>query len=573
MKKKIFRNKNNIKFVIAFLFGLIITLSLGYATAPLFDSIYVLYNNTNSGMASNTVQAAIDELDTKCGRCPVGKECFDYTNLEGNEFYQKFAINGYKKLKYVDQPTSVANFYIDTGIAAADDVGVYINYSELASSGTYIFGTSGYVYTRGSTGSRPTIYNKKVYWNGNVIYQEDSNNSLNKDQIQVYWNYMNSRYVNHDQTRTDIPAALGSSYTENLLIFNKNDGNGTASGNNSAAIRLFEFTVTKGQNVVRRYLPCINSSNTPGLCELVTGTFSSGSIANKLYAGPVADERASDRFKVGDYVSMKAKYYCDSQTIPESITGYPADQSLCTNHNKQYTWRVLNINPDRTVDLILDGVSENGIAFGGVTGYKYYIDTLNYISGFYSNPVYTTRYRSFGFAETYTVDSRKFYQKPLLDTTESGPQWWNTTTGMCLSTELIPVGQSSDLVYESMTNTSYLKSLVDYGGGDYGWKRDVDLVLNSLGTILATQSHDVTYYIASRYFDNDTNTVCKLRLKAVVEYWESYTAFFDILTVTNNSPIAYDGYPGARVRPIVTLYSTVIPLSGTGTSADPYIIN
>ena len=565
MKKIILKNKKNIKFVIAFIFGLIVTLVIGYSTGtPEFDSIFVLYNNTNSQMTSNTVQAAIDELNTKCSGCPVGKECFNYADFEGNDFYQKFAINGYKKLKYIDHPAAVSNFYIDTGIAAANDVGVFINYSELASTGSYIFGTSGYVYTRG-TANR--TYNKKVYWNGNVIYQEDKN-SHNTDQIHVYWNYNNSRYVNHDQVRTDITDPLGSSYTGNIFLYNKNDGTGSPSGS-SAPIRLFSFVITKGKEVVRKYTPCINSSNTPGLCEEVTGTFATGSTANKFWAGPVSDERASDRFKVGDYVQMKARWYCDETAITEDITGYPATQALCSTHNKTHTWRVININPDRSVDMIMNSASENGLAFGGVTGYKHYIDTLNYVASFFSNPVYTSKTRQLGYSEVNVMDSRKLYQVPILDTpTTSNNTWYNN--GNC-EQEYMTVGKSSDIRFEEISNTTTLKNLVDGGYGDIGWKKDINLVLSALGT-LDTPADNNTIYIASRLYANDTSTSCKYRVKTYVESWDSYEAFINTLEETTSHTIT-EHYPGGKIRAITTLYPTVIPLSGTGTSADPYIIN
>lgn len=563
MKKRIFRNKKNIKFVIAFIFGLIVTLVIGYSTGtPEFDSIFVLYNNTNSQMTSNTVQAAIDELNTKCGRCPVGKECFNYTDYEGNDFYQKFAINGYKKLTFVDVFMGTT-FYIDTGVAAADDVGIYINFQEQTENGgSYIFGTSGFVQTRGTTVSWPnTIHNKKFYWNGSVIYQIDSNNEIDDQQMEIFANYKNSRYVEVNHVRTDIPAALNSKYTGNMFIFNKNDGSGNTSGQ-SANIRLYDFVVTKGSSIVKKYTPCMNSSNQVGLCEEVTGTFNSGGTS--LNAGPFADERASDRFKVGDYVQMKSRWYCDEASLPASMTGHSSAQTLCNTHTKTHTWRVISINPDRTVDMVMADTTD-AISIHGVTGYKNFIDTLNYAAGFYANPYYTKKARAMGYADVDVMDSRKLYQVPILATpTTSTNTWYNN--GECFCTGNNNIWNE----IEQGSNYTYLKTYVDDGFGDYGYRKDYTTVKNALGTNDA--SNDYTYFLASRYHGGTSiANQCTYSILAHVSTWNS-PGWYSPITETRTPSISEDTGTAA-IRPILTLYTFAIPLSGTGTSADPYIIN
>lgn len=67
MRKR--KNKKDIRhyliFIIAFLFGGIIALTIGFSATILYNSSEVKYNNTNSGMTSTNVQGAIDELKSE----------------------------------------------------------------------------------------------------------------------------------------------------------------------------------------------------------------------------------------------------------------------------------------------------------------------------------------------------------------------------------------------------------------------------------------------------------------------------------------------------------------------------
>ena len=57
--------KNNLKVIVAFILGLIISGTGVYAATILFQANEVSYNNTSSGLTSTTVQGALDELNTK----------------------------------------------------------------------------------------------------------------------------------------------------------------------------------------------------------------------------------------------------------------------------------------------------------------------------------------------------------------------------------------------------------------------------------------------------------------------------------------------------------------------------
>lgn len=58
-----------VKLIVAFVFGLVVTSTLVYATTILYSSDEVSYDNSSSGLASTNVQGAIDELFTKANLC------------------------------------------------------------------------------------------------------------------------------------------------------------------------------------------------------------------------------------------------------------------------------------------------------------------------------------------------------------------------------------------------------------------------------------------------------------------------------------------------------------------------
>lgn len=61
--------ETNVRAIVAFIIGIIIPISgLVYATTAgyLYDSDEVSYTNTTSGLTSNDVQAALDELKSMC---------------------------------------------------------------------------------------------------------------------------------------------------------------------------------------------------------------------------------------------------------------------------------------------------------------------------------------------------------------------------------------------------------------------------------------------------------------------------------------------------------------------------
>ena len=92
MKKVKIFIKNNIKTVIAFILGMIISGTGVYAATILFASNEVSYDNTSSGMTATNVQDALDELYTKANSIvPIDFDTFQ-TNTAKTVYASKLGV-------------------------------------------------------------------------------------------------------------------------------------------------------------------------------------------------------------------------------------------------------------------------------------------------------------------------------------------------------------------------------------------------------------------------------------------------------------------------------------------------
>ena len=98
MKKiKYYVRKNLISFVI----GVILFGSLGVYATVTFNSKDVSYENKTSGLASNSVQGAIDELYKECTSKTAGEMLIENADLEKDEYECRFFFKGEKPNNYI----------------------------------------------------------------------------------------------------------------------------------------------------------------------------------------------------------------------------------------------------------------------------------------------------------------------------------------------------------------------------------------------------------------------------------------------------------------------------------------
>lgn len=84
-----------VKLIVAFVFGLVVTSTLVYATTILYSSDEVSYDNSLSGLVSTNVQGAIDELFTKANLCG---------STSGDSIYTPISYG----FDYIDEYTSAS---------------------------------------------------------------------------------------------------------------------------------------------------------------------------------------------------------------------------------------------------------------------------------------------------------------------------------------------------------------------------------------------------------------------------------------------------------------------------------
>ena len=259
-----------------------------------------------------------------------------------------------------------------------------------------------------------------------------------------------------------------------------------------------------------------------------TSTNVSGAL-NELYT------KAPTQFKVGDYIKMTPTK--TSFTIPKTLTGYTADQTI--KPSELNLWRVMRLNSNGTIDMVSEYVSSVNIYIAGKTGFLNYIGTLNYIAKQYENTKYTADSRHMGYngqTEYITDTSKLVYPAP-----------WTSNTG---------------------ANT-----VESQGGGDQKGGTDVTLVISGTGKLPAYKvntSTAVNYWLAARFYTyagaNDYRFGCSVIPTSGTNVSGSTIYHY----ATRFIEYSDRGY---AIRPILTLKPWIKAASGSGTSASPYVLS
>ena len=87
--------------IIIFLLGGIVFGTIGVSAATYFESSAVTYDNTESGLISNDVQGAIDELYTECTALPAGEQIIEDGNLTKDEYECRYFFIGANPNNYI----------------------------------------------------------------------------------------------------------------------------------------------------------------------------------------------------------------------------------------------------------------------------------------------------------------------------------------------------------------------------------------------------------------------------------------------------------------------------------------
>lgn len=233
--------------------------------------------------------------------------------------------------------------------------------------------------------------------------------------------------------------------------------------------------------------------------------------ANKTFAAKIIVintattlETLASQVELGDYINMSPT--AETYTIPTTLTGHDVAQTI--NPRELNLWRVIRKNSDGTVDVVSEYSSSVYILFYGKTSYLNLVGGLNTIAGAYTNQKYVLNTRHMGYSNQIFT---------------------------CTSLETCPA--------------------------DTGHEIDVNLVEATLGTLLTTKPNgDATYYYLASHHIDSTGTL----YNALVVH-PNGTIIPTFRNLYNSSENA-ESYGNNAIRPILTLKSSLDPVSGDGKS-------
>ena len=184
--------------------------------------------------------------------------------------------SGYTQLEYIQ---STGTQYIDTGIVADNNTGVKLeaSFSDVTSD-MVRFGSRT---TTGDTRFTIGSINGYIYFGWGSIISNNTYSVSTNTKYTIKLNHMNNRkaqYGNYNQM--DITSDLPTQTYNTLLFAHNRAGTITYS-----SYKLYGCEITSGQNIIRKFIPCKNSSNVVGMYDTVTGTFFENAGTGTFTAG------------------------------------------------------------------------------------------------------------------------------------------------------------------------------------------------------------------------------------------------------------------------------------------------
>ena len=262
----------------------------------------------------------------------------------------------------------------------------------------------------------------------------------------------------------------------------------------------------------------------------------------KVNYGVTTDKTYKPALRVGEYFTLVP----DAEEATTDTPGF----SGTTPTADQTLWRVINLNADGTYDAIADSASSGKITISGEDGFKYYIAGLQDIASCYAKAGYTIKTRMMGYdgqtpviQDTYAFNGAS-YTAPSTTSTSS------PTTG---------------------NGEEYAEGLL----GDTLYLRDYQLVNKTYNNLKT--SDEKQYWLASRFYRYEQEKYYSFTGRFVDKDSLSHartrhglaTIYNGIRSNVNNN---WGNYSFSyAVRPIITLKSKIIKVSGEGSKINPYI--
>ncbi len=254
-------------------------------------------------------------------------------------------------------------------------------------------------------------------------------------------------------------------------------------------------------------------------------------------------------FNLGDYIDMTPT--SSSYSVSQNLRSDDGSATAVTlNPSELNVWRVININPDCTVEVVSEYVSTQNVEFKAKNGFLNYVYVLNEIAKQYANT-------------TYTLDTSTAPDGAFRNVGYDGQTKQITDLTRIDDTTL---GEASGAWYQKTTSFNGEESK---GGGDQKYVTDLKLIEDAGASIVAFKKGTTSltaYWLVSRrfYWDSTTNWNFGVRYVSVggvihvIALWNRYYGIFD------------PGYSSYAIRPIVTLKSGLTTSSGNGTASSHY---
>lgn len=292
------------------------------------------------------------------------------------------------------------------------------------------------------------------------------------------------------------------------------------------------------------------------------------------------DDTASSTVKIGDYVAYEVKEG-ESYTATAESTGYDEDQVFETTGDEK--WRVLSIEDDGTINLILDGIVvtkyDKELYLEGIDGYTNGVEILNEVCAIYGTGEFAQSARSMKSDDiTNMFDMEKlidYYQDEYETDIES------TTVSEQLNEiyKLIHVLNETQTTIDGTTYTYYDMFNWTPSSSKIGFDKVIsnETYLDLLLLGQRTEYND-DVWLADEIVSQGgvvTGNVVELGI-----YYYSYYNYTQRKWSTLELSDLYRNYGSGEqnnsgshsLRPVVTLKSSVTIDGGSGTEDDPYTL-
>lgn len=235
--------------------------------------------------SGNTYVGNISNPSTTNGIFETGHAGNGYARITRMGSWKAELPTGYTLVEYIE---NVSSAYINTGVNAANDIGIHIEYEDnytYGSSSNYVVGaraTSSSTILIGISGSS-SGNTSNISYNGSSVNLGVTRSKGKKYvvDLQADSTGLDYRYViDGSESKTGRITKTLSATSTPICLFGFN------SSNIKKNTRINRCYITDGDDVVRYFLPCKNASNVVGLYDCVNEVFYGSSNSYTFTAGP-----------------------------------------------------------------------------------------------------------------------------------------------------------------------------------------------------------------------------------------------------------------------------------------------